>query len=396
MCQKIKDIIDDITFSIKQNELAKIMLILLLVISISAFSIFFIEKNKNAEFKSLFDSMWYTIVTLSTVGYGDKAPITTKGRLVGILIILFGVAITGAVTGRIASALVEKELKVGQGLGTLNKLENHFIICGWKPELPSIILDILKVNPGLKMDHIVLISTIDPQRIQDLKADRKFAKLHFIYGDYTDESVLMRANIKKAKTIILIADHTNPGATAHEIDSKTVMAVMTIDNITKEIYTCAEIYDSKFEKYLKLSYCDEIILSRDYSRIMLANASSTTGVSHVINELIDVNSPTPVKVIDFPEEFIGSTYEELFNYYKEKYQFLLIGLLENTGNIYQRKKEALKEAQKTPDISKLVDNLQNVKRIKPNEPVINPDSDYVIKRHSKAIIIPKKKEKKEG
>ncbi len=396
MYQKIKDKIDSITFSIKQSGLTKIILILLLVISISAFSIFFIEKNKNAEFKSLFDSIWYTIVTLSTVGYGDKAPLTTEGRLVGILIILFGVAITGAVTGRIASALVEKQLKAGQGLGTLNKLENHFIICGWKPELPSIILDILKVNPGLKMDHIVLISAIDPQRIQDLKADRKFAKLHFIYGDYTDESVLMRANIKKAKTIILIADHTSPGATAHEIDSKTVMAVMTIDNITKEIYTCAEIYDSKFEKYLKLSYCDEIILSRDYSRIMLANASSTTGISHVINELIDVNSPTPVKVIDFPEEFIGSTYEELFNYYKEKYQFLLIGLLENTGNIYQRKKEALKEAQKTPDISKLVDNLQNVKRIKPNEPVINPDSDYVIKRHSKAIIIPKKKEKKEG
>ncbi len=393
MIKKIKDKIADISFAMKQSGLGKIILILLLVISISALSVYFIERRDNSQFKSLFDSVWYTIVTLSTVGYGDKAPATPEGKAVGILIILFGVAITGAVTGRIASALVEKQMKAGQGLGTLNKLENHFIICGWKPELPRIIMDILKVNPYLKMDHIVLISSINPQKIQDLKADRKFSKLHFIYGDFTDESVLMRANIKKAKTIIVIADHTNPGITSHEIDSKTVMAVMTIDNITKDIYTCAEIYDSKFEKYLKLSYCDEIILSRDYSRIMLANASSTTGVSHVINQVIDVNSDTPIKVVELPDGFIEKSYKELWDYSVEKNEYLLLGILENTGNIFQRKREALKEAQKTPDISKLVDNLQNVKKIKPNDPVINPDFDYVIKKHSKMIIIPKNRKR---
>ncbi len=396
MVKKIKDKIADILFAMRQNGIGKIIIILLLVISVSAVSVFFIEHKGNVQFKSLFDSVWYTIVTLSTVGYGDKAPITPEGRAVGILIILFGVAVTGAVTGRIASALVEKQMKAGQGLGTLNKLENHFIICGWKPELPRIIKDILKVNPSLKMDHIVVISSIDPQKIQDLKADRKFAKLHFIYGDFTDESVLLRANIKKAKTVIVLADHTHPGITSHEIDSKTVMAVMTIDNITKDIYSCAEIYDSKFEKYLKLSYCDEIILSRDYSRIMLANASSTTGVSHVINQVIDVNSDTPIKVVDLPDGFIGKKYGELSEYSHKKKEFLLVGLLENTGNIFQRKREALKEAQKTPDISKLVDNLQNVKNIKPNEPVINPEYDYEIKRHSKMIIIPKNKNLSQG
>ena len=95
-----------------------------------------------------------------------------EGRLIGILIILFGVAVVGAVTGRIASFLVEKQLKAGQGLSSLQKLNGHFIICGYKREITLIILDILKVNPELKMDKIVLISTVDPQKINDLKADR--------------------------------------------------------------------------------------------------------------------------------------------------------------------------------------------------------------------------------
>jgi voltage-gated potassium channel len=61
--------------------------------------------------------------------------------------------------------------------------------------------------------------------------------------------------------------------------------------------------------------------------------------------------------------------------------------LENTGNIYHRKKEALAEAQKTPDISKLVENLQSVKKLFPNNPVLNPGDGYIVKQNSKAIVV---------
>ncbi len=66
---------------------------------------------------------------------------------------------------------------------------------------------------------------------------------------------------------------------------------------------------------------------------------------------------------------------------------ILIGVLENTGNIFQRKREALQEAQKTPDISRLVSNLQEVKELRGNLPVFNPEPDYEIKSFSRAILI---------
>lgn len=388
--KRLIDWFNELVFTIKKNEFFKIIIILVVIISLSVTGIYFFEHStkENAPFKTVFDTLWYTIVTLSTVGYGDKTPETVQGKLIGIVIILFGVAVVGAVTGRIASFLVEKQLKAGQGLSSLHKFSGHFIICGYKWELPRIIKDILKVNPELKMEKIVLISTVDPQKINDLKADRVFAKIKFIYGDYTDASVLLRANIKNARTILLLADQTNPSASTHEIDSKTVMAVMTIDSLTKEIYTCAELLDSKFEKYLELAHSDEIILSRDYGRIMLANASAATGVSHVVNEIIDVNSPTPITIINFSDNFIGKKITDLAEYFLKKEGSILIGILENTGNIFQRKKEILQEAQKTPDISKLVFNLQRIKRIRPNDPIINPGKEYIIKKNSKAIIIP--------
>ncbi len=125
---------------------------------------------------------------------------------------------------------------------------------------------------------------------------------------------------------------------------------------------------------------------------MLANASSATGVSHVVNEIIDVNSPTPVTIVAFPDSFIGKSYNDLSDHLIKKENNILIGILENTGNIFERKQEVLKEAQKTPDISKLVDNLHLIKKIKPNDPIINPGNKYTIKKNSRAIIIPLNKD----
>lgn len=49
------------------------------------------------------DALWYTIVTISTVGYGDQYPVTNAGRVVGVVIIVVGVGIFGTFTGYLAN-----------------------------------------------------------------------------------------------------------------------------------------------------------------------------------------------------------------------------------------------------------------------------------------------------
>jgi voltage-gated potassium channel len=71
------------------------------------------ENAQGANITSASDALWYVIVTMSTVGYGDTYPITNPGRVMGIIIIVVGVGIFGTLTGFLANAFLtpKKEKK---------------------------------------------------------------------------------------------------------------------------------------------------------------------------------------------------------------------------------------------------------------------------------------------
>lgn len=210
-----------------------------------------------------------------------------------------------------------------------------------------------------------------------LKTNPIFQGVHYIHGDFSDESTLLRVNIKKADRSESFSDL--------EIDSRTVLAVLTIENLNPSLYCAAELLDSKFEKHLSLAHCDEKILTNVYERNLIVSASSGTGVSHVLRELINGPGGQGLEIIDIPKEFVGKTYYDLARSFNGNP--LLIGLLENTGNFISRKKEALAEAQKNPDMKKIVENLQKVKTLESNKAVIAPQKTHIIVSHTKAVVI---------
>ncbi len=356
-----------------------------LVLILSSLGVLLFEYPTNQGFHNLWDAMWWTLVTAATVGYGDKVPLTTGGRFVAILVMLFGIGLLGMVTGRIASWLVNWKIKEGSGLADQKKVKKHFVVCGWKNEMIAVLEDILRVNPDLADEDIVVVSTVEPAEVENLRSRESLQNIRFVRGDYVEENVLLRANIKQAAKVLVLADNSTQ-ASDQEVDARTVMSVLTIKTISKDIYTCVELIDSKFKRYLENVHCDEIILSRDYNRILLANATAASGIAHIVQDLLDVEESRLVTK-DFPARFVGDTFANLSKYFMEAERTILIGVLENTGNIFQRKREALQEAQKTPDISRLVSNLQEVKELRGNLPVFNPEPDYEIKSFSRAILI---------
>ncbi len=362
-----------------------VVLSMISVFSLTSVGILIFEHRLNEGFRSLGDVIWWTIVTASTVGYGDKVPETAGGRMVAILVIVFGVLAASIVTGQIASWLVEWKIKEGSGLATQRKLTKHLVICGWKNEMPGFLTGILKVNRKLTSEDIVLVSTVEPAAIENLRSVPELQNIGFVRGDHVDEAVLRRANVKRAAKVLILADSSVAG-TAQEVDARTVMTAMTIKSISKDIYTCVELIDSKFERYLQSVHCDEIFLSRQHNRLLLANASAASGISHVVRDLLDMEENRLV-TREFPAKFVGDTFSSLSQYFMEAEKSILIGLLENTGNIFQRKKEALRMAQRTPDLSRLVANLQEVKKLQGNHPVFNPGPDYEIKQYARAILI---------
>jgi voltage-gated potassium channel len=362
-----------------------VIAVILLVFLLSSLGVLFFEYGANQGFASVWDAMWWTLVTAATVGYGDKVPLTTGGRLVAILVMLLGIGLLGMITGRIASWLVTWKIKEGSGLADQKKVKKHFVICGWKNEMVSVLEDILAINPHFTDEDIVVVSTVEQAKMENLRSHPNLQNVRFVRGDYVDENVLLRANIKKAERVLVLADNSSQ-ASDQEVDARTVMTVLTVKTISKDIYTCVELIDSKFKRYLENVHCDEIILSREHNRILLANATAASGIAHIVQDLLNLEGGRLITK-DFPDHFVGDSFAKLSNYYTEAGSGILIGLLENTGNIFQRKREALREAQKTPDISRLVANLQEVKELRGNLPVFNPGPDYQIKSYSRAILI---------
>ncbi len=351
------------------------------------------ERNApGANITNYTEGLWWGIVTILTVGYGDRYPVTPEGRLWASLMMLGGVAGIGIVTAKISSVFLEKALRDRRGQVDTDQLKNHFIICGWKPEMHSLLNHILKSNPHMTAANIVLINNVSDSEIEALHDFPELKKLKVIKGDFFTIDVIRRAAPERAQKILILADAT-PGPkgaipTRTEADARTVMTAMTLSNIAKGTSIAAEILDNSMDQYLKLAGVHEIIYSRDYSRLLLALASTGTGVTTVFHDLIDPHSDYALGTMEIPIEAYNQTYLKLKEIFAaKKIDLTLLGILENSGNGHQAKEMALRKAQQTPNIQQLVENLQSVKSLRFNRPVFTPKDDYIVHEGSMAIII---------
>ncbi|MGI2260719.1 potassium channel family protein [Shewanella sp. GXUN23E] len=94
----------------KQTTLASLLLALVLILSLSSMLILIVEGGvEGANIQTAQDAIWWTLVTISTVGYGDFYPVTTAGHVVGTLVIVCGVSFFGVISGYMASVFVAPE-----------------------------------------------------------------------------------------------------------------------------------------------------------------------------------------------------------------------------------------------------------------------------------------------
>ncbi len=366
------------------DSTGKAVLIVVPLLFLIIIVIYLSEQKTNSSINTLFDAVWYTIVTITTVGYGDITPLSLSGRLSAMILLIVGVALFGVLSGKFASFILDRQRKKDRGLIKMTNMKNHFLICGWKPGFDKILEGVLEANPEIPADKIVILNDAHNSEISAIQMNEKLKNINFLRGDFTDEETLLKAQIKKAERALILADRSADYSTL-ETDSRTVLGVITIKNLNPRVYCVAEIIETKFEKHLSLAHCDEIIMTSDYEQNLLVQASSGQGMSHILRALATENDSSGLALQDIPSKFTGATYGE----YRKSLQTddILIGILENTGNFYIRRNEALAEAQKNPNMEKIVANLKKVKTLKSNIPVFNPDDDYVIQESSKAIFV---------
>ncbi len=356
----------------------KILIGLFIFLFICSVLISFFERG-NGQFSNLFDAFWWTVVTVTTVGYGDKVPTTLAGRIVAIATMFFGLILVGTVVGEFASRFFESRLLLLRGFGRLSKMKGHILICGYRSDLKDVVLALLGFVANKKVSDIVLVNNAGEEKLMDIFTDRRFHGIHYIKGDYAEEEVLEKANVRSASSALVITE-IEGAQTLSEADSKVLACVLMLKSLNPRIHVTAEVVSRKYRNYLEKAKCDEIILTQEYEKALLTCSTVFPGITKVIHKLIGIEEDGgKLRIFRMPDELIGKSFSEALDALRERERILLIGVIENTGGVIDYKEKAIKRAQGAPDLSTLLRNLQGVKTMERNKPVINPPNDYVLR-----------------
>ncbi|MBN1946778.1 MAG: NAD-binding protein [Bradymonadales bacterium] len=181
--------------------MALIMLGLLIAL---ALLVFLAERNTNAglgatPWEQFGNSLWLTIVTVGTVGYGDIAAVTWPGKLITIGIIFTAVLGLGFLVTRIETAVGERHRMRELGMdGTT--FRNHTLICYWTS------ISAVALKELLAAERQVAVITEDQNHIPLIRQLGDPHSLFVTVGDPTNEDTLVRCNIKQVHTVIAASD----------------------------------------------------------------------------------------------------------------------------------------------------------------------------------------------
>ncbi len=91
-----------------ESALLTVIFLAIVVLEFASIFVLVTERNDaNANIKTASDALWWAYVTVTTVGYGDKYPVTNSGRIVGVLLMTIGVGLFGVITGYLANAFLK-------------------------------------------------------------------------------------------------------------------------------------------------------------------------------------------------------------------------------------------------------------------------------------------------
>jgi len=372
---------------IYQKTIVQVETITLAILFMSALAVHYFEYiQTGSNINTLWDGVWWAIVTMGTVGYGDKYPITTGGRMVGIFLIFTGVGLMSLFTATIASAFVERRMKEGRGLETV-KAKEHIIICGWNQHTDNVIQG-LTTYGAMREKTIVLINQLTVDEIETLRPKYSRYNLKFLRGDYVHEEVLLRANVSQAMFVLIMADQSG-GHLRERSDERTTLAALTVKSLAPQVKTIAELLDGESRPHLKRANVDEIVVRGEHVGSLLASAINCPGLPRVISSIVSLGDKNKLWRLHIPSVFVNKPFKELSSYYRNKEHAILIGIMkekkaikledilsDNTSMIDTFIREKIREAKKEFSVEK--------DAVKIN---INPDDDYVIAADDLAVVL---------
>ncbi len=248
-------------------------------------SLFLVERNYNADINNIGDGLWWALVTITTVGFGDITPVTTVGRFIGGAMMVGGLFTLALFAGVVGHSLLNAVLSIREEQFRMSGYVNHIVVCGY--EMGSgMLLDVLSGEIDIQEQRIVLFGPYE--RPQGLPPE-----FMWVEGDPTKESELDKARIAYASTVIVTGSRR---VVPQQADATTILTIFTIRsaltaspaaaNRKKPVRIIAEVLDSENVQHARTAGSDEVVETRRVGYSLLAHTVVYPGVADATSRMV--------------------------------------------------------------------------------------------------------------
>ena len=227
----------------KLHLVARLIIIIVGIILVYGILMHLIEPE---TFSNIVEGIWFTIESITTVGYGEIVPKTLIGRLTASTLILIGAAFVSYYYASMSSYVIKRQtaLQLGSAIYTKKK---HLIIVGWN-ECTKMLIDTWhKENP--RRNIVIIDETLESHPMPD-------THIFFLKNDSTNEQTWIHANVTESEFIILTADRSK---TERASDLHVIASLLCIKGLYPEATCICEIMAPFQMKNAKRAGADRII-----------------------------------------------------------------------------------------------------------------------------------------
>ncbi|TVZ55701.1 voltage-gated potassium channel [Lutibacter sp. Hel_I_33_5] len=245
------------------------------------------------------NSLYMTVITITTVGFGEIHPLSPEEKIFTIFLILTSISIFGytisSFTEYIVSGQLIKQLKLQRVQKTIEKLEGHTIVCGYGRNGKQAILKL----KNYQKDFVIV------EKNKELIENLEENKVLHIDGDATTDEALLRAGILKAENLI----------TALPSDADNLFVVLTAKQLNPNCKIISRASKETSYNKLKIAGANNVIMPDKLGGAHMASLVATPDIIEFVDQLtISGETTTNLEEIDvnnLPEKYLGKTILDL-------------------------------------------------------------------------------------